>query len=228
MAQAIINDYSAKMFTLNGIQYVRNFVATRRGNRVTIMNAYDTRFGLISGDYSEFIINGNTFGSAITVVSILSPILFVKDEVSMIGGESDNSIADAVFHNSFGSWVKSPSSPASGNINIDMTGAVNGGICAIYYSGAVLTKSSFIGGTITILSGSNTLNELCIVWIVYDQGNNAFQVNIQNGATGDIPDPSDETSPVITVTDPAAATETSPIITVTDPIIETSPVITVT
>ena len=99
-------------------------------------------------------------------------------------------------------WVGSPSSPLSG-ITVSNSGALDGATAAIYYSGAVLTDASISGGTVVMFQGENILNELCVVFIIYDKLNNCYHVNIMGGATGAIPTPPTVsfTAPTITVTD---------------------------
>lgn len=188
MAIAIVKDFDAKLFELNGIKYVRNFVAIQVGDNIRITNAYDTRFTLIVAHYSEFVINNNTFINSASVVSALSPILFVKDELLMTGGgESGNANVTAVFNNINGTYINGPNTPGTGNIILDVTNAVNGGACAVYYDGPAISKDTFLNGIIVLLSGANIVNELCLVFIMFDKQSNSFTVNIQAGATGDLP-----------------------------------------
>jgi hypothetical protein len=120
------------------------------------------------------------------------------------------------FTKAMGTFINSPSTPwTSGTIPLNTTGAVRGGMCAVWYEGPVLSSSSFTGGSVVLITGENTLNELCLVFIMYDRTNAAFTVNIQGGATGTTPGAS-ATAPTITVTDPGASA-TAPTITVTDP-----------
>ena len=137
------------------------------------------------------------------------------------GITSENLVGQTSFKKGVGVYVDSPDDPwTSGTIPLNLTGLVKGGISTIWYKGPVLTKNSFTGGVVTMFSGQNVFNELCRVFIDCDAGSGAFSVNIQTGFTGDLPSgpitpPSDETAPVITVTDPPVGGETSPVITVT-------------
>lgn len=128
--------------------------------------------------------------------------------------QATNKTGTATFLNPVGTWVGTPSVPITGTITLDETGALDGYTAAVYFVG---TEVLFTGGVVVLQSGILVENELCIVWIIYNAQNNAFIVNIQNGATGVIPppDPSDETAPVIIVTDPLLPVETAPVITVT-------------
>ena len=92
------------------------------------------------------------------------------------------------FTKATGTYVNTPNTPwTSGTIPISSSLAVRGGISSVWYKGPVLTKASFTGGTVTMFSGTNVLNELCRVFIDYDAGSGAFSVNIQTGFTGDLP-----------------------------------------
>lgn len=185
---AIINDFDAKLFEMNGIQYVRNFQAIKSGNNVVVSNAYDSRFKLVSANFSEYLVNGSTFASSDLLVSALSSILFIKDEVSAVTGESSNATSEAIFNNKDGTWINSPTNPLmSSTINLNLVNSKNGAVSPVYYKGNVLTKDNFTGGVIVFFSGVNTFNVLCAVWITYDKGSGAFHVNIINTFTGDLP-----------------------------------------
>ena len=60
---------------------------------------------------------------------------------------SANSSGATDFTKAMGTFINSPSSPwTSGTIPLNTTGAVRGGTCAIWYSGPVLSSSSYTGG----------------------------------------------------------------------------------
>ena len=99
---------------------------------------------------------------------------------------------------SLAEWANSPDTPHTTTISL-ASAVANGGNAAIYYKGAVLTKDSFTGATPLFFSGQNTLNELCLVFIIHDPVNNKFSVNIQTGYTG-------ATTPTPTVDVPDAPT----------------------
>ena len=102
--------------------------------------------------------------------------------------QSSNEVTVITFKNIFGTWINTPSSPiVSSTLPLDTTQSVNGAVTAVYYKGNVLDKTKFTGGTIVILNGVNVLDELCLVWLVYDKDSDAFHVNIQTGFTGDLP-----------------------------------------
>ena len=130
---AVIKDFDAKLFELNGVKYVRNFVAVLSGNNISIRNAYDTKFALVSAHYSEVTVNGNSFLNSESLVSALSPILFVKDELLMSGaGEAINTTVVS-FSEIEGVWTKDPNNPITTNtITMDLTNLKSGSVCSAY------------------------------------------------------------------------------------------------
>lgn len=105
---------------------------------------------------------------------------------------SENITDITKFDKGAGNYVNSPALPwTSSNIPLEITGVVKGGFVAIWYKGPVLSKTSFTGANITMISGFNVFNELCRVMIDCDKTSGAFSVNIQTGFTGDFPIPID-------------------------------------
>ena len=98
--------------------------------------------------------------------------------------QADNEATAITFKNIFGTWVGTPAAPiVSSTLPLDTTQAVNGAPVGVYYKGNVLDATKITGGSVGIFSGVNVLNELCLVWIVFDSVNNKFHVNIQTGFT---------------------------------------------
>ncbi|TXK78682.1 hypothetical protein [Mesonia sp. K4-1] len=76
-----------KSFKLNGKTYVRNFHAYVSGDKIRIVNAYDTRDELLSyTHYSQFSLNGNSFQSANEVLDGIALVLFRKIGDTVEGG----------------------------------------------------------------------------------------------------------------------------------------------
>lgn len=75
----VINTVSDRRFSLNGIEYVKNFLSFVTGDRLLIYNAYDRtdeRCDLTL--YSEFKINGITYASASLVQAALINIIYTR------------------------------------------------------------------------------------------------------------------------------------------------------
>ena len=92
------------------------------------------------------------------------------------------------FEKAIGSFVSTPQSPITTNtISVDLTNSINGAPICIYYKGNVLTKNSFTGAVPTFFNGVNVLNELCEIWMIYNNVSNSLSVNINSGFTGTVP-----------------------------------------
>jgi hypothetical protein len=101
---------------------------------------------------------------------------------------SENRSSTTLFDKGSGYYVNSPIAPiTSAPIALDVTGAVKGGFCVIWYKGAVLSYTDFTGGDVVMFNGVNVLNQLCRIVIDYDKVNAAFSIGIQTGHTGIVP-----------------------------------------
>ncbi|MBW2961264.1 hypothetical protein [Mesonia aestuariivivens] len=79
---------------MNGKTYVRNFHAYVSGDKVRIVNAYDTKDELLAyTSYTQFSYNGNTYNSAIELMAAIALPLFRKlgDSSDGNGGVINNS-----------------------------------------------------------------------------------------------------------------------------------------
>lgn len=84
----IINSYSNKRFTLNGIQYLKNYVSRVSGNRVQIYNCYDNADVLAGFDiYSNYTVNGQTFSNAALLQEALLDVIFSRGTLGNDVGE---------------------------------------------------------------------------------------------------------------------------------------------
>ena len=78
----VINTVSDKLFSLNGVNYVKNFLSFVAGNKVLIYNAYDRtdeRTDLTI--YSDYLVNGVAYGSAAALQSALIPVTYTRDSL---------------------------------------------------------------------------------------------------------------------------------------------------
>lgn len=81
----VINTVSNKRFSLNGVEYLKNFLSFVAGNRLLIYNAYDrkderTELTL----FSDYTVNGVIYGSAAILQSALLDIIYSRGS---LGGE---------------------------------------------------------------------------------------------------------------------------------------------
>lgn len=75
---AQIQDINDKEFSLNGVKFLKNFIAIYYPNGVRIVNAYDSRLEIVNTNYFEVSVNGSTYGNAEDLSAVLSSVLFSK------------------------------------------------------------------------------------------------------------------------------------------------------
>ncbi|PZR24450.1 MAG: hypothetical protein DI539_00295 [Flavobacterium psychrophilum] len=74
-----INSLNDKYFTLNGVQYFRNYVSAVHGNNVEIYNCYEREDVLVSlTKFSEFTVDGSVYSSAAELQSALLEVTFSR------------------------------------------------------------------------------------------------------------------------------------------------------
>lgn len=85
----IIVNINAQKFSLNGIPYFKNFTPHVIGNKVRIINTYDSDFTLCElTNYAEFSVNGVTYTSVADLQTALLPVLFSRGTLGSSGGGS--------------------------------------------------------------------------------------------------------------------------------------------
>jgi len=81
----VINTVSNERFSLNGIEYLKNFLSFVSGDKVAIYNAYDKNDQRINLDhYSNFQVNGTVYGSAALLQSGLLSVIYTRDTLGSI------------------------------------------------------------------------------------------------------------------------------------------------
>jgi len=80
-----INSLNDKNFTLNGIQYFRNYVSAVHGNKIELYNCYERKDVLVSlTHFSEFTVNGSSYTSAAALQAALLDVTYSR----LTGGDS--------------------------------------------------------------------------------------------------------------------------------------------
>jgi len=84
----IINNVDTQRFTFNGIEYYKNFMPVVVGNKIRVLNAYDSSIELTSSPtlFSDFEVDSNTYLNVADLQSDLLPILYTRATLS--GGGS--------------------------------------------------------------------------------------------------------------------------------------------
>jgi hypothetical protein len=81
----VINTVNSKLFSLNGVNYVKNFLSFVAGDKVCIYNAYDRNDERIKPTiYTDFTVNGTAYGSATALQAALIGVIYTRDS---LGGQ---------------------------------------------------------------------------------------------------------------------------------------------
>lgn len=81
----VINTVSNERFSLNGIEYFKNFLSFVYGDNVGIYNAYDKTDQRVNLDlYSNFTVNGVLYESAALLQSALLGVIYTRDTLGAV------------------------------------------------------------------------------------------------------------------------------------------------
>lgn len=156
MAIAIVN-VNNTTFSINGVEYLKNFMSLVNGDLVKILNVYDSRV-ILQGlaDYSEFTIDGGGFASAILLQSSLKDVLFNRDNLGTeLGYKVINNISDfntLVTGGTAGVWLFLAS------ISLDANKTIPSGVTLEFRSTQINLNTFTLTGTNTnILSGASQI-----------------------------------------------------------------------
>ena len=85
----IIDTVSDQRFSLNGIEYLKNYVTEVHGSKIEVFNCYERNDVLIElTDFSEFKVNGEVYTTAAQLQAALLHVLYSR---STLGGDSPDS-----------------------------------------------------------------------------------------------------------------------------------------
>ena len=137
----IIKNIDSKRFSFNKIEYYKNFTPVVVGNKIRILNTYDSSIELTSYPtlFNDFVVDGVTYSSVLSLQSALLPVLYTRDT---LGGDS-YFVPKYYIHN----WTQTaesfynPFSPDSANVNIRMESP---GLDPYYYISAVFDEPTLI------------------------------------------------------------------------------------
>lgn len=85
----IINNVDTQKFSFNGVEYYKNFTPVAVGNKIRILNVYDSAIELTSFPtlFSDFEVDGNIFLNVADLQSALLPVLYTRETLGGSGGE---------------------------------------------------------------------------------------------------------------------------------------------
>lgn len=83
----VINNIDSQRFTFNGVEYFKNFTPIVIGDKIRILNTYDSSIELTDSPrlFSEFEVDGLTYASVTLLQSDLLPVLYSRNT---LGGSS--------------------------------------------------------------------------------------------------------------------------------------------
>lgn len=81
----VIAAVNEKVFTLNGIRYLKNYISKVYGNKIEIFNCYERADILVpQTDYQEFVVNGATFSTAADLQTALIEVIFNRNSLNIL------------------------------------------------------------------------------------------------------------------------------------------------
>jgi hypothetical protein len=93
----IIRTVNTKRFSLNGIEYLKNYVTNVSGNYLEIFNCYDRHDVLLaSTHYNQFAVNGAVYASAGQLQAALADILYVRTTLGAVAADISQDNIDLV------------------------------------------------------------------------------------------------------------------------------------
>lgn len=87
---AVINSINATSFSFNGVPYYKNFISVVSGDRLKVLNTYDSAIVLNDfSDYGDYTVDGSTYGSAALLQAALLPVLFTRSSLAGVTVNGD-------------------------------------------------------------------------------------------------------------------------------------------
>lgn len=90
----VINNVDSQKFTFNGVEYFKNFTPVVVGNKIRVLNTYDSSIELTDAPrlYSDFEVDGIVYVNVIDLQTALLPILYTRN--SLVGDFLSSDITD--------------------------------------------------------------------------------------------------------------------------------------
>jgi hypothetical protein len=86
----IINTVNSKRFSLNGIEYLKNYVTEVSGSNIRIFNCYDNCDELLPPTrYNNFLVNGISFSTVNQLQAALLDVLYVRTTLGEVAPDID-------------------------------------------------------------------------------------------------------------------------------------------
>ncbi|MFP9117059.1 hypothetical protein ACLI08_04635 [Flavobacterium sp. RNTU_13] len=93
----VIRTVNSKRFSLNGIEYLKNYITHVSGNQLEIFNCYDRADVLLPlTHYNQFMVNGSVYNSASQLQSALADVLYVRTTLGAVAADINQDNIDLV------------------------------------------------------------------------------------------------------------------------------------
>lgn len=93
----IIRTVNSKRFSLNGIEYLKNYITHVSGNQLEIFNCYDRADVLLPlTHYNLFMVNGSVYNSASQLQSAIADVLYVRTTLGAVAADINQDNIDLV------------------------------------------------------------------------------------------------------------------------------------
>nr|WP_322625002.1 hypothetical protein [uncultured Flavobacterium sp.] len=93
----VIRTVNTKRFSLNGIEYLKNYVTNVSGNYLEIFNCYDRHDVLLAPThYNQFVVNGAVYASAGQLQAALADILYIRTTLGAVAADISQDNIDLV------------------------------------------------------------------------------------------------------------------------------------
>ena len=160
----VINTVNAERFSLNGIEYFKNFTPVVAGDTISILNTYGNCIDIVkSTNYANFTVNGLTFLNVASLQGALLPVVYTRNTLGSVGGGSRMmkfNFASLILSTTVNQWRTGNynSSTYSDAVRNNVTGAnpvanVNVGAQHVYKTGTItkiILKSIRSGAVLNI------------------------------------------------------------------------------
>ena len=82
----IIETVNSQRFSLDGIEYFKNYISEVAGNQITIFNAYDRKDVRVDWEhYGNIEVNGVVYGNSADLQSALLPVIYTRNSLAPSG-----------------------------------------------------------------------------------------------------------------------------------------------
>lgn len=147
----IINILNDKRFTLNGIQYFRNYVSVVRGDRIELFNCYERKDVLVPlSHFSQFTVNGSAYDSAAGLQEALIGVTYSR--VTGDGASGQNNTGRYIIIGPR-RGVIAPSTPAAMAEYVNQNSSASFGFSGLSAGFMTITESNtpvFLSSTVNV------------------------------------------------------------------------------